>query len=192
MSEDHPPWRFLRARSIIGKGAQIIFVVVIMRCPPLDSRICRCQPGKEPGNARALPRFTDAFVTLLRSLSMLISFRKKTMGSAHKIKTAFRPAATPSVHRSGIWAFFRAWCVAVSQFPASVAQDAWRKTDRSLSVRRARFVLDFSRPRVPRPFSIFFCHNVGMFLMFADSYSHRWRQSFRTRGCARVRLACRQ
>jgi hypothetical protein len=134
------------------------FAVVIMRSPPLDSRICY-QPGKEQG----LAGLTDAFVTWLLSEIMFISFRKKTMGSAHKIKTAFRPAATPSVHRSGIWAFFWAWCVAVSQFPASVAQDAWRKTDRSLSVRRARFVLDFSRPRVPRPFSKFFATMLESF-----------------------------
>jgi hypothetical protein len=139
------------------------FAVVIMRCPPLDSRICCCQPGKEPGNPRALPKFTDAFVTWLLSEIMFISFRKKTAGSAHKIKTAFRLVAMPSVHRSGIWALFRAVCVAVSQFPASVAQDAWRKTDRSLSVRRARFVLDFSRPPVPRPFSNLFATMLECF-----------------------------
>ena len=131
------------------------FAVVIMRSPPLDSRICRCQPGKEPRNARGLPRFTDAFVIWLLSEIMFISFRKKTAGSLHKIKTAFRFAAVPSVHRSGILALFRAVCLAGSHFSPSVAQDAWRKTDRSLSVRRARFIFDFSRPRVPRPFSNF-------------------------------------
>jgi hypothetical protein len=146
-----PLWRLLRARSIIGNDAQIILLSssCVVRFWTHESVVVSQVKN------RALSGFTDAFVTWLLSEIMFISFRKKTIGFAHKTKTAFRFAAVPSVHRSGISGFFRAWRLAVNHFPPSVTQNVWRKTERSLSVRMARFVLDFSRPRVPRPFSNF-------------------------------------